>query len=87
MAQIQREWVRITADPLFLTLGLRLNGVEGLEFLTVDCPNDWDDVKKPTKKVLLFEGRRFTFCSWNSDRNVANFNRRLDSDPAVSRIL
>lgn len=59
----------------------------GLEFLTIECPNGWDDVKKLTKKVLLFDGRRFTFCSWNSDRNVCNFNRRIDADPAIARIL
>ena len=47
------------------------------EFLTVKCPNGWDDVKKLTNKVLTFEGRKFTYCSWNSDRNVANFSRFL----------
>lgn len=59
----------------------------GLEFLTVDCPNGWDDVKKICKKVLVFEGRRFTFCSWNSDRNDASFNRPIDREPSFARIL
>jgi len=27
----------------------------------------WDDVKKLTKKVLIYNGRKFVFCSWNSD--------------------
>jgi hypothetical protein len=47
------------------------------EFLTVKCPEGWDDVKKLTNKVLTYEGRKFVYCSWNSDRNVANFSRLL----------
>jgi len=43
------------------------------EFLTVQCPNGWDDVKKISNKVLTYDGRKFVYCSWNSDRNVANF--------------
>ena len=39
----------------------------GRDFLTIDVPNGWDDVKKISKKVLLFDGRRFTFSGWNSD--------------------
>lgn len=60
----------------------------GREFLTVECPNGWDDVKKLTKKVLLFDGRKFTFTSWNSDRNVANFVRLLDGSlQSIAKIL
>ena len=43
------------------------------EFLTVDCPEGWDDVKKICKKVLEYKGRHFTFTCWNSDRNCAYF--------------
>lgn len=43
------------------------------EFLTVSCPEGWDDVKKICKKVLTFDGRKFTFTGWNSDRNEAFF--------------
>ncbi len=57
------------------------------EFLTVECPNGWEDVKKISRKVLAFEGRNFTFASWNSDRNVATFVRGLNSEPAVAVIL
>lgn len=49
------------------------------EYLTVDCPNGWDDVKKITKKVLMFGGREFTFTGWTSDRNEAFFCRGIDS--------
>lgn len=55
------------------------------EYLTVDCPEGWDNVKKLTRKVLLFDGRRFTFTGWNSDRNEAYFVRGLDtSTPLVT---
>jgi hypothetical protein len=50
----------------------------GREFLTIDCPNGWDDVKKLTKKVLTYQGRKFTYCSWNSDRNECTFFRMLN---------
>lgn len=45
----------------------------GAEFLTVSCPEGWNDVKKICKKVLVFEGRRFCFSAWNSDKNEAYF--------------
>ena len=37
------------------------------EFLTIDVPNGWDDVKKLTKKVLNYDGKKFVFTGWNSD--------------------
>lgn len=37
------------------------------EFLTIDVPNGWDDVKKLTKKVLNYQGKKFVFTGWNSD--------------------
>lgn len=44
-------------------------------WLTVDCPNGWDDVKKLTKKVLQYQGNNYTFTGWNSDRNECFFKR------------
>lgn len=41
--------------------------------LTIDCPQGWDDVKKLTKKVLDFDGLKWTFVGWNSDRNECFF--------------
>lgn len=58
----------------------------GRDFLTVSCPEGWDDVKKLTKKVLEFRGRHFTFCSWNSDRNVANFSAPHGGSQETARI-
>jgi hypothetical protein len=51
-----------------------------LEFLTIDVPNGWDDVKKISKKVLTFEGRKFTFCGWNSDSLECYFNKPIGRD-------
>ena len=59
------------------------------EFLTIACPEGWDDVKKISKKVLLYDGRRFTFSGWNSDRNEAFFFRLLNNlrAPTYAKIL
>jgi hypothetical protein len=58
----------------------------GREYLTISCPEGWDDVKKLTKKVLLFDGRRFTFTGWNSDTNECYFTRPLDNTPISATI-
>lgn len=52
------------------------------EFLTFDVPNGWDDVKKICKKVLLYDGRKFTFRGWNSDRNECFFSRSTFGSPS-----
>lgn len=59
---------------------------DGFEFLTVFCPNGWDDVKKISSKVLVFDGRRFVYTGWNSDRDEAYFKRPLNSPESVARI-
>jgi len=56
------------------------------EFLTIDCHNGWDDVKKLTKKVLTFEGRKFTFTGWNSDSCECYFARSLSSEVLTAKI-
>lgn len=58
----------------------------GLEFLTISCPDGWDDVKKLTKKVLSFDGRKFTFCGWNSDSLECYFNRPLSGEVLTAKI-
>lgn len=40
---------------------------ENGKWLTIDIPNGWDDVKKISKKVLVFDGENYTFTGWNSD--------------------
>jgi hypothetical protein len=47
------------------------------EYLTIDVPNGWDDVKKISKKVLSYDNRKFTFTGWNSDSNQCYFVRSL----------
>lgn len=37
----------------------------------------WDDVEPYTRKVLEFDGRKFTFSCWNSDENYMVFRRPL----------
>jgi hypothetical protein len=57
------------------------------EYLTVDCPDGWDDVKKLTKKVLEYEGRKYAYTGWNSDRNECYFARSTLCDEPTARIL
>jgi hypothetical protein len=57
----------------------------GLDYLTVDCPNGWDDVKKLTKKVLTYEGRKFVWRGWNSDRNECWFIAPCGGSASVAR--
>lgn len=52
----------------------------GREFLTLSVPNGWDDVKKICKRVLTYEGRKFLFTGWNSDRNECFFARGLNGN-------
>ena len=75
-----------TISPNELSVTHSIRPDVGREFLSVDIPNGWDDVKKLTKKVLIFEGRKFVFCSWNSDTMKCNFYRMLDGSTKVARI-
>jgi hypothetical protein len=56
------------------------------EFLTVDCPEGWDDVKKLTKKVLTFDDRKFIWSGWNSDRNVCFFYRMSNRSTIIAKV-
>ena len=56
---------------------------DGMEFLTIRCPDGWEDVKKICKKVLTYENKRFTFTGWNSDVNNCYF-RRSESFAKIS---
>jgi hypothetical protein len=47
------------------------------EYLTIDVPNGWDDVKKISKKVLSYDSRKFTYTGWNSDTLKCHFVRSL----------
>ena len=59
------------------------------EFLTIDVPNGWEDVKTLSTKVLEYQGREFVFTGWNSDHNHCYFARPIDggvSETQVARI-
>ena len=58
----------------------------GHEYLTIDCPNGWDDIKKICKKVLTFEGKKFTFTGWNSDRNECFFCKPINGECEIATI-
>jgi hypothetical protein len=58
----------------------------GREFLTVECPEGWDDVKKVSNKVLTFDGRKFVFTGWNSDRNEAYFAAPINGNAEIATI-
>lgn len=56
------------------------------EFLTLNVPNGWDDVKKLTGKVLTYDGRDFIFSGWNSDVNQCYFVRLINGPDQVATI-
>jgi hypothetical protein len=59
---------------------------ENKEFLKFSITG-WDEVKRLTKKVLIFEGRRFTFSCWNSDDMYCIFSRpTTGAEPTVATI-
>lgn len=57
----------------------------GREFLSFGI-SGWDEVKKLTKKVLIFDGRKFIFSCWNSDRMEIVFYRMLDGSTLTAKI-
>jgi len=57
------------------------------EFLTIDVPNGWDDVKAICKKVLVYDGKRFTFTGWNSDTLKCYFAKPISSNLNIATIL
>lgn len=57
----------------------------GREFLSFPITG-WDDVKKLTKKVLVYDGRKFVFSCWNSDRMECVFYRMLDGSTLTAQV-
>jgi len=74
----------IVPDEIFVNHTIRPDF--GREFLSFPI-NGWDEVKKLTKKVLLFEGRKFIFSCWNSDRMEIVFYRMLDGSTQTAKIV
>jgi len=78
--------MKATILPNEISVAHSVRRETGREFLTIDCPNGWDDVKKLTKKVLMFDDRKFVFSGWNSDRNVCFFCRMLNGETFTAKI-
>jgi hypothetical protein len=78
---------KATVSPDEITVRHSVRPDVGREYLTFDITG-WPDVSKVCKKVLLFEGRKFTFGCWNSDRMECTFVRGIgQTDPAVAKIV
>lgn len=56
------------------------------EFLSFPI-SGWDEVKKLVKKVLLYDGRKFVFSCWNSDRMEIIFYRMLDNSTKTAKLI
>jgi hypothetical protein len=76
---------KIAPDEIAVRHSVRVD--VGQEFLDIDCPEGWDDVKKLVKKVLIYDNRRFTFRGWNSDRNECFFSRLLSGPENTAKIV
>ena len=49
--------------------------IDGFWWIEVPTPNDWDDAKN-LPKLLNFDGRRYGWSCYNSDRHVAIYSDR-----------
>lgn len=58
----------------------------GRDFLTIDVPAGWDDVSRICKKVLEYNGRKFTFTGWNSDTLKCYFCAPHGGSQSVAKI-
>jgi len=55
------------------------------EFLTISV-DGWNEVKKLTKKILLFDGKKFAFTGWCSDTNKCFFAKPINGQPLTATI-
>ena len=78
--------LNITIDPKEIRAEYRKDQ-DGRGWLYISVPNGWDDVSKLCKKVLTYDGRKFLYSGWNSDRNDCFFKEELvGSSTVVARI-
>lgn len=71
-----------TIDPKEIKAEYRVAD-DGRGWLYLSVPNGWDDVEKICKKVLTYDGRKFLFSGWNSDRNDCFFKEELKGSSSV----
>lgn len=69
-----------------ISVGYSIMPDDNHEFLTVNVPNGWADVRKLTGKVLTYEGRDFAWTGWNSDSNQAYWARNITGPSNVATI-
>ena len=50
-----------------------MHDADGNEWLIVDIPNGWDDVKRLQNKMLRYKGGLYAFRCWDSDANLCYF--------------
>jgi len=75
---------RIAKDEIAVRYSARAD--VGREFLEIDVPNGWDDVKSIHTRVLIYENKRFIFTGWNSDSLKAYFARPFGAEPEIAKI-
>jgi len=73
MNEIKTASHSATIDPKLIAVTPIERPDDGSLWLQIDIPNGWDDVKKLCKRVLRFQGRTYTFMSWNSDTMKCHF--------------
>jgi hypothetical protein len=72
----------ITIDPKEIRARYHADDT-GRGWLYFSVPNGWEDVEKISKKVLTYDGRKFLFSGWNSDRNDCFFKEEVKGRPMV----
>lgn len=77
--------MKATIAPLEIAVRHSIRPDVGREFLSFPI-DGWDEVKKLTKKVLVFDERKFIFSCWNSDRMECCFYRMLDGSTVTAKI-
>jgi len=77
--------MKATIAPLEIAVNHTVRPDVGREFISFSITG-WDDVKKLTKKVLVYDGRKFVFSCWDSDRMECVFYRMLDGSTITAKI-
>jgi hypothetical protein len=77
--------MKATIAPLEIAVQHSVRPDVAREFLSFGI-SGWDEVKKLTKKVLTYDGRKFVFSCWNSDRMEIVFYRMLDGSTKTVKI-
>lgn len=74
--------LNVTIDQQEIKAEYRVS-TDGRGWLYLSVPNGWDDVDKIRNKVLTYDGRKFLFSGWNSDRNDCFFKEELKESAVV----